>query len=152
MDELINLYAQERRGAKLIITKKNGQLIEGELITVKQNSLLLLNTDGKDVSVGIADIKVIRVVNKSKALLGAGIGLLVLGGGGALFGSLSEDRLSGTTGFLVPFGAIVGLLLGGLVGAKAGKDKTFQIEGMTDSEIRMTLNYLRKKARIRKYK
>jgi hypothetical protein len=32
-----NLYAKERRGAKLLITKKDGQLIEGELITVKPN-------------------------------------------------------------------------------------------------------------------
>jgi len=52
-----SLYAKERRGAKLIITKTDGQQIKGELITVKPKSLLLLNTDGKDVSVGIADIK-----------------------------------------------------------------------------------------------
>ncbi|GAH74403.1 unnamed protein product [marine sediment metagenome] len=35
-----NLYAKERRGAKLLITKKDGQLIEGELITVKPNGSL----------------------------------------------------------------------------------------------------------------
>ena len=46
----VNLYAKERRGAKLIITKKDGQLIEGELITVKPSSLLLLNTEGKSLS------------------------------------------------------------------------------------------------------
>ncbi|GAH85785.1 unnamed protein product [marine sediment metagenome] len=57
---------QERRGAKLQITKKNGIQIAGELITVKPNSLLLLNTEGWDVSVGIADIKIIRVMKKSK--------------------------------------------------------------------------------------
>ena len=49
----VNLYAKERRGAKLIITKKDGQQIEGELITVKPNSLLLLNTEGKDVPVDL---------------------------------------------------------------------------------------------------
>ena len=43
-----NLYAKERRGAKLQITKKNGIQIAGELITVKPNSLLLLDTEGKD--------------------------------------------------------------------------------------------------------
>ncbi len=62
----VNLYAKERQGATLIVTKKDGQLIKGELITVKPSSLLLLDTEGKDVSVGIADIKVIRVVKKSK--------------------------------------------------------------------------------------
>jgi len=84
-----SLYAKERRGAKLIITKKDGQQVQGELITVKPNSLLLLDTDGKDVSVGIADIKVIRIVKKSKILREAITGLLVFGGCGALLGSAS---------------------------------------------------------------
>ncbi len=65
----VNLYAKERRGAKLIITKKNGQQVKGELITVKPNSLLLLDTEGKDVSVGIADIKVIKIVKKSQVVM-----------------------------------------------------------------------------------
>jgi len=56
------LDAKEKRRAKLVITKKNGQQIEGELLTVKPNSLLLLDTEGKDVSVAIANIKVIRIV------------------------------------------------------------------------------------------
>ncbi len=33
-----------------------------------------------------------------------------------------------------------------------GIDKTFQIKGMTDSEIRVTLDKLREKARVRDYK
>ena len=148
----VNLYAKERRGAKLIVTKKDGQLIEGELITVKPNSLLLLDTEGKDVSVVIADIKVIRVVKKSKALLGAGIGLL----GGALIGRSFVDEAEDTSGLdsLAAFfsGGIIGGAIGLLTGASVGKDKTIQIEGMTDSEIQETLDKLRKKARIRDYK
>lgn len=99
-----SLYAKERRGAKLIITKKDGQQVQGELITVKPNSLLLLDTDGKDVSVGIADIKVIRIVKKSKILREAITGLLVFGGCGALLGSASGHDDSAFTlwgGFLV---------------------------------------------------
>jgi hypothetical protein len=47
-----NLYAKERRGAKLLITKKDGGKIEGELIAVKENSLLVLTKwTGRDVSV-----------------------------------------------------------------------------------------------------
>jgi hypothetical protein len=49
-------------------------------------------------------------------------------------------------------GGGVGILLGGIVGAFAGADKTIQIEGMSDSEIQEILKKLRKKARIRKYK
>ena len=60
------LDAGEKRRAKLVILKKDGQQKEGELITVKPNSLLLLDTEGKDVSVSIANIKVIRMVKKSR--------------------------------------------------------------------------------------
>ena len=38
-----NLDAKERRGAKLIVTKTDGQKIRGELITVKPNSLLFFD-------------------------------------------------------------------------------------------------------------
>ena len=159
----VNLYAKEKRGAKLIITKKDGQLIEGELITVKPNSLLLLNTEGKDVSVDIEEIKVIRVVKKSKLLLGAGIGFLCGAVIGALIGLAEgedpavggvppplsvEDKVLGY-GFYIGFS---GAVIGGIGGAIAGTDKTIQIEGMTDSEIQEALDKLRKKARIRDYK
>ena len=157
----VNLYAKERRGAKLIITKKDGQLIEGELITVKPNSLLLLNTEGKDVSVGIADIKVIRVMKKSKALLGAGIGLVVGGGGGVLFPHAVNLAIGPAEGFGDPWEysgmigictGVAGLLAGAIVGGLFGIDKTIHFEGMSDLEIEEAMDKLRKKARIRDYK
>jgi len=150
-----NLYAKERRGAKLIITKKNGYQTEGELITVKPNSLLLLSITGRDMSVDIEEIKVIRVVKKSKALLGAGLGIVVGGGGGALL-SGSGYKMSMDAGerrlLLGAFGAAAGLLIGGVTGALLGTDKKIQIEGMTDLEISKALDKLRKKARICDYR
>ncbi len=165
----MHLYAKERRGATLIIQRKSDQVketglegtpwetsvitgIKGELITVKPNSLLLLNTEGKDVSVDIREIKVIKIVKKSKLLLGAGIGLVVFGACGALRGSAShpDDSAYMLWGGILGGGA--GLLVGALIGAVAGTDKTIQIEGMSDLEIREALDKLRKKARIRDYK
>ncbi len=170
-----NLYAKERRGTTLIIQRKGDQIkntrlkdtpwetsvmagIRGELIAVKPNSLLLLSITGRDMSVDIADIRVIRVVKKSKALLGSGIGLIIFGGGTALFvetfGRNSwepPDLHKFAVGFGA-IGAIVGLLIGGITGELLGKDKTIQIEGMTDAEIQEALDKLRKKARIRDYK
>ncbi len=152
----VNLYAKERRGAKLIITKKDGQQVEGELITVKPNSLLLLNTEGKDMSIDIADIKVIRIVKKSKALLGAGLGLIILGGGTAsyiaIFGEWEGSDVLDVAIFGGAIGAAAGLLIGGVTGALLGTDKKIQIEGMTDSEIKEAMDKLRKKARIRDYR
>ena len=150
-----NLYAKERRGVKLIVTKLDGQLIKGELIAVKPNSLLLLDTEGKDVSVDIVDIKVIKIVKKSKVLLAAGLGFLIGAAVGAAAGSqLSEAWWweSGTEICAVIGGFAFGIL-GGLIVSSEGKDKTIQIEGMSDfHEFREALDYLRKKARIRDYK
>ncbi len=149
----VNLYAKERRGAKLIITQKDGQWINGELITVKPNSLLLLNNEGKDVSVDIADIKIIVIVKKSKALLGSGLGFLIGAGWGMMIAVLSPDTFDD---FPLALWSLIcaapGALLGAMVGSTAGADKTIRIEGMTDSEIQETLKKLRKKARVRNYK
>jgi hypothetical protein len=155
-----NLYAKNK-GAKLIVAKKDGQLIEGELITVKPNSLLLLNTEGRDASVGIGDIRIIRIVKKSRFVQSLGIGLLIGAGTGAILGLAeggSIDFFGGTVtaGENALIGGAVlgfnGLILGGIAGASAGKDKTILLEGMTDSETQKTLVKLRKKARIRDYK
>jgi hypothetical protein len=154
----VNLYAKERRGARLIITKMNGRQIEGELITVKKDSLLLLFAGRMDVSVGIEEIKVITIVKKSTFWKGAGLGLLIGGGIGGIiggkFGSSLEGE-SGTAKWAILGGAVFGItgyLLGDILGPKKGKYKTIRIEGMSDLYIQETLDKLRKKARIRDYK
>ena len=158
----VNLYAKERRGAKLIVTKLDGQLIKGELIVVKPNSLLLLDTEGKDVSIDIEEIKVIRVVKKLKVGEGMVIGGLTAAGIGALIGFSKGDDPNlaiqwGLTaeGKALVYGLLVGGLgffIGGIIGVIAGIDKKIQIEGMTDLEIQKTLDKLSKKARIRDYR
>jgi len=152
-----NLYAK-KKGAELIITKKNGRQIEGELITVKKDSLLLLFAGRMDVSVGIEEIKVITIVKKSTFWKGPGLGLLIGGsiGGiiGGKFGSSLEEE-SGAAKWAMLGGAVFGItgyLLGEILGPKKGKDKTIRIEGMSDSEIQEAMDKLRKKARIRDYK
>jgi len=152
-----NLYAKERRGAKLIITKKDGQLIEGELITVKPNSLLLLNTEGKDVSVGIEEIKVIRrVVKRSEVWKGIQIGGFIGAVAAALIFIASEKWPVGSLPFAmfasptIIVGGAIGASIGGMVGV-AVADKKIHLEGMTDSQIQEAMDKLRKKARIRDY-
>jgi len=146
-----NLYAKERRGAILIITKKNGQQIGGELITVKKNSLLLFT--GVDVTIDIKEIKAVTIEKKSKWLLRAGIGLLIGGIVGAVIGIEIEpgvgigDFGGGIIG--LPIGMAVGALFGG---ATARKVKTMKFEGKSQRWIEFYLEKLRKKARIRDYK
>ncbi len=145
-----------RQGAELIVIKIDGQQIMGELITVKSKSLLLLDNKGKDVSVDIANIRIITIVNKSKAGKGALYGLLtgIIAGGvyklareGIVGQGPSPSWLDGFILFGLP-----AVIIFAIIGAVAGTDETIQIEGMTDSEIQKALDKLRKKARVPNYK
>jgi hypothetical protein len=150
----VALSARERRGAYLEITLKDGHYVVGELIAVKPDSLLLLNPAGTDDSVDLVGINIIRIVYKSKA----GRGLVIGGLAGALIinvaafaDPLTEPNLTGVI-VLGALGAIPGALVGLAAGSLAGKDKTIQLEGKSESEVRKALAYLRGKARIRDFK
>ena len=145
----MTLTANERRGADLVIYKTDGDQVRGELIAVKENSLLLKEKNsGADVTAGIGEIRSIKIVKKSKAVLGATIG-------GAL-GALSayaaykapEPAIFEMEAPVILGVAAIGILIGGGVGAIAGTDKTIQIEGKSDAEIKKISEDLRKKARV----
>ncbi len=160
---------RKKHGANLIIQKINGQQVSGELITVKPNSLLLLDTEGKDVSVDIEDVRVIKIVRRSKFLKGARPGALIGLTAGVLIGikaSQEETEYNIVTLPIMPIIEIAkasapfvygfvymtfGALIGGIVGVAVG-DKTIELEAMSDLEIREALDKLCKKARIRDYK
>jgi hypothetical protein len=145
------LLAGERRGADLMITRKDGGQVSGELIAVKQDSLLLVSPGGKDESVDLVDIATIRIKKKSKAL-GLALGGFGVGAvGGALWWrQLAEGDMEGLAAFLggALMGAI-GAVLGLGTGLLLGIDKTIEIEGKSGSEAGKTMAYLRGKARIR---
>ena len=160
----VNLYAQKGQGAKLIVIKKDGQTtVMMELIAVKENSLLFLDTQGKDISVDIGDINIIHIVKRSTFSSSRAVrGSLIGGCIGALYGLVSYRTNLPPVWYEMTTSqkAIVcGLLFataGGVIGAFSGrkeyKIKTIQLEGMTDSEIQETLDKLRKKARVRDYR
>jgi hypothetical protein len=160
----INCFPK-RRGINLNVTKADGQPIKGELIAVKENSLLLLEKEaGVDVSINISDVKIITVKGLTTGMrLAAPIALAAAGSiaglavwlGVSLFGLLyitaEEGKMEQDRKNAIKYGAfILGSL--GLVVAITATDKTIQIEGMTDLEIQETLNKLRKKARVRDYR
>lgn len=152
----LGLTAKEKRGADLLIERLDGSQVSGELITVKESSLLLLSDSGADVSVTVQDIKVIRVIKKSQALQGAGYGFLITSASlSALAWASDEEYFTDPEGggplVLALFFGIPGLLVGSIVGSIMGTDKTIRIEGESDTEIREHLEYLRMKARITDY-
>ena len=151
-----NMFAKERKGADLIIQKTDGTQVRGELIAVKENSLLLMDRDTSILmSIDIGDIRVIEAVKKSKLWKGAGLGFLAGAATGALYGRINQPLYISSKYYYVQeyyFGAIGALacgIIGGLIGASVGKEVTIQIEGKSDSEIQEILENLRKKARVK---
>ena len=148
-----------KHGAKLIIQKKDGQVIRGELIAVniQQNFFLLLDSKVKDgVIVIIGDVKTIRIVKKSEFWKGAGLGLLIGGAAGAALVYASGGELAGSEGNAAVAGAILfgvpSALVVGILGAFAGRDKTIQVEGMTPLAMNSILRKLSYKAQMPYYK
>jgi hypothetical protein len=142
------LVAKERQGAQLVITKTDGTVINGELIAVKQNGILILETSpriGEDID--ISDIKYIKTKKNSKAP----IGTIVL----SLVGAAAGGSIGYYVGWQTTKGAVIGggigLLFGGLFGwgidSIVKKSETLDIEGRSPEDIRMILDRLRSQAR-----
>ena len=140
----VNLNAK-KRGAKLVITKKDGTQFKGELILVKQNSLLMFPSKRKNIQVDIKfkDIEKIVIVKKSKVGSVAKIGGLIGCCAGCSLGTKDEYEPLGAMMVYAPLGGIIGLLVGASLGIAVIPNKVILIEGMTDAEIREALDYLR---------
>jgi hypothetical protein len=151
-----NLMAGEKRGATLVVQKKDGAQEKGELIAVKQNSILLLgSSSGADVSVDVPDIKTIRILKKSRARAGLGYGFLIGGAAGAGLGPAIGKNwwVSATDKILIGVGifGLAGGLVGLLVGGSTGIEQTIYIEGKNEPEVQSALSALKSKARIPDY-
>jgi hypothetical protein len=146
------LDAKERRGARLKIVNKDGTRLEGELIAVKPDSLVLLSLDGRDVSADIAAIDSVQLKTKSKV----GWGLLIGGAAGVATGLIAGLAVKERGNFLddvyiyfsTPFCGLVGLAAGGLTGLLLSQPETIKIGGAGETEIAAAKEKLRKQARI----
>jgi hypothetical protein len=144
--EGINLEPGQKPGVKLKIQKKDGQELQGELITVKKDSLLLKDTgSGADVSVDVSNINKITIVKGSKAGIGLLAGLLI-GIASAKF--VIPEKEAGEAAPVRALYSGLATLIGFYAGAAIGIDKKIQIERKSDSEIQEILESLRKKARV----
>jgi hypothetical protein len=128
------LLAMGRRGAAVVVTRNDGALVEGELIAVKGDSLLLLDREGRDESVSLAEVKAVRIVRRSRPALltaaGGAAGLAVLGGFALAGGGDVEIQAKHYLHF-GGAGALAGLLMGLILGA----DSTFAVAGIPESDV-----------------
>jgi hypothetical protein len=161
-------FTKERRGIKLQIQKKDGEFLAGELIAVKEESLLLIDSDtDADVTVALDDIEVIEIFKKNNLLLGAGIGMVfgvavgtasgfILGDDDPRSGIEQGDFKSRTASEKALVNSIlfglIGLIGGGIVGADTGKTKTIYFSELTPEEKAETLKNLSSKALVRNSK
>jgi hypothetical protein len=90
-------------------------------------------------------------VKKSKAALGIIFGGIVGGAIGAAAYDAPNNAIIDFSGAVLVGSIILGVLFGGIIGALAGNDKTYQIEGKSDSELNRILYELRQKARVPKF-
>jgi len=150
------LFAKERRGAELVIQRMNGKQVRGELVAVKRASLLIMEFKSAATrDINLEEIKVIRVIGKSKAGEWTFLGFIIGATIGAFSGYTSDpDAAPGREVSAAVVGVVFGLggaLLGNFIGKAAGKEEIFRIEGRTASQLESELRYLRSKARIPDY-
>jgi hypothetical protein len=155
------VFGKESRGTMLIVHKKNGQIIRGELIAVKRNSLLLLESEsGRDVSIPNNSINVLEkgVVKGAVIgfLIGAGVGLAL----GLVWNSSTSDNDSDS---FIDFNfnispwqsalglGVVGALLGAAIGAKSNQSEVVILEGKSQAERNAIFRELRSEARVPNY-
>jgi hypothetical protein len=155
------LFAKERQGVQLVITKTDGTEIKGELIGLKQDSTLILESSSKiSASLDISDIKVIKIVKGSNTGTGVFLGLLAGGATGAMIGGaissnnntngiINTDEIYLAAGGII--GGLAGGILGGIIGSSIHNHETFQIEGKSPEEIKKVLKKLRTQARFPEY-
>jgi len=150
-----NLTAGERRGATIVVHKKDGAQVKGELIAVKQNSILLLeSSSGTDLSIDVPDIKTVGILKKSNTGAGFGYGVLIGGAVGAGIGGLTVAKQAGwvdiSPGVAVLLCGVGVGLVGGLIGVMVSgpSEQKIQIEGKSESGLQYELRALKSKARI----
>ena len=153
-----NLSAKDRKkGADIIVQKKDGKIIKGELLAVKNDAIILmdsLNLSG--ITMKSKEIQKITIAKKSGFFKGLGLGLVIGGGSGALLGLASGDDKPGlfsmTAGEKTAVGGlgfgILGALAGGIVGAIKGIDESVVLEGRTPEEMERVLKKLNTKSRF----
>jgi hypothetical protein len=150
------MAAEEKPGADVVIIKKDGTQVVGELICVKKEFVTVMEA-GNGVNVDLKEISVIEVKPKSKggkAATGLLIGLI----SGSIVGYVASgglSRLSGNSGGFIDLrgaGAIIGAPLVGIIGLMAGIDaasgKTYKLGGAPTNINKEILSKLDKQARF----
>jgi hypothetical protein len=153
------LISDEKHGANIIVNLVDRPPASGELIAVREDSLILMDTNLKTgLTIDFKDIKSVQIIRKSQVLLGMLGGFLA----GRIIGSGIKDpvNITAENGIIdlanasiyrgMTSGAIsLGMTaLGALVGGAMGADKMILIRGKSPLVVKEILWKLRSKAKM----
>jgi hypothetical protein len=148
------LFVKERKGAQIIVTKRDGKVFQDELLAVKGEDLVFLDksTSG-EVTESLVDIQAIKIAKKSKWVSGLVIGAIAGGIIGALSGKSSRnldpnEPWDMTSGQAATAGAAGFGLVGAAIGSNIG-EKAITIENTDPKYLAGISARLRKLARDR---
>lgn len=117
------LPARERRGARVVVERKDGSSVSGELLMVKKDGLVVADR-GAGAVVGLDDVRSVRIVKKSRAGTGFLIGLLASTAVG--FAATRNSQGCNGSSFEFMFWTLVISLpsggVGALIGSGLGRD------------------------------
>jgi hypothetical protein len=156
-------FGKEKAGAHLKLVRKDGTVVEGELLAVKGRDLVLRTYPASEgVTEGIDGLAEVRILRKPRVLNGLGNGFLIGGlagaGLGAMWGSSGHDHAEewlyigprnageGALAGVVVCGGI-GALIGTIGGALGGHDQAYRIQGSSPSYVNGVLNLLAQRCR-----
>jgi len=152
------LTAAEKRGANVVVMKKNGQEITGELIVARKNTLVLMESETTmTIPMNYDEIAEIIIKKKSQLLIWTVLGTLVLGSAGAAAayiqgGDVGEPEYGYSAGEKARRGFIImgvgGLLLGGLIGANKGRNDRIQMVDIPPYKLKIIVSKLNSLARV----
>jgi hypothetical protein len=151
--------ADRWRGSKVTVTTLSGSIFKGELIGVREDAVIILESPGEKTLM-VAEIESVRIVKKSPTIACAIIGGLAGGITAGLIArrpSENDDLGTGLKRLLgyplwLGVGTGVGMGVGMFVAQAIGKDKVIVFKGRPAAEVEAGLKTLRKEARVQNYK
>ena len=139
---------KQKPGAHVIVTKTDGYIVEGELLMVKKNSLLIASYPGiRGVEINVSDINKIKIkYNKLKTQKGLILGVLLGGITGYYIGNIANNLGDSMYGYQYFWGSVIG---GGVIGMISGAGTNISMKSGSQEEISLLLKKLNKYARVK---
>lgn len=145
---------RKKHGARVKVVKLDGQLLEGELLYVKDTELILMNNSKVGITIPLNEIKEVKLKKKGKFLSGFLLGVgawMIVGGFLGESQALKEEGYNFASGAIL-CGAIYGVPTGSIFGALNAlsvKYKTFSILNKRPEKVSKILKKLKSKARFK---